>query len=120
AATPVPWPLLAWRHGLGELRRHWRPIAVVGVTNSALPFLCFAYAALSITSGLSAIFNSASPLFGALIARIWFGDRLTPARRWGLAIGFAGVLLTAWESATFKAGGAGAGGAARLRAGGGS
>jgi drug/metabolite transporter (DMT)-like permease len=106
-ASLVLVPLLAWRHGLGELRRHWRPIAIVGVTNSALPFLCFTFAALSITSGLSAIFNSASPLFGALIARAWFGERLTPARRWGLVIGFAGVLLTAWESATFKAGGSG-------------
>jgi drug/metabolite transporter (DMT)-like permease len=106
-ATLVLVPLLAWRHGLGELRRHWRAIAVVGLTNTALPFLCFAYAALSITSGLSAIFNSASPLFGALIARAWFGEGLSPSRRTGLAIGFAGVLLTAWEGASFRSGGSG-------------
>src|SRR5204862_3454941 len=36
-------PLLAMRGGLGELRSHWRPIAVLGVTNSALPFFGFAY-----------------------------------------------------------------------------
>ena len=59
-------PLLAARGDLGALRRHWRPIAVVGLTNSALPFLAFAYAALSIDAGVLAIFNSASPLFAAV------------------------------------------------------
>ena len=46
-------------------------IAVVGLTNSALPFVCFAYAALSINAGVSAIFNSATPLFAAVIAWAW-------------------------------------------------
>jgi len=39
-------PLLAMRSGLGGLRRHWRPIAVVGLTNSALPFLAFSLKAM--------------------------------------------------------------------------
>jgi drug/metabolite transporter (DMT)-like permease len=100
-------PLLQWRGQMGELRRHWRAIAIVGITKSALPFLCFAYAALSVTAGLSAIFNAASPLFGALIAWLWLKDRLTPARMLGLAIGFAGVLWLAWDKASFKPGGSG-------------
>lgn len=100
-------PLLKLRGQVGALRTHWRPIFVVGITNSALPFLCFSFAALSITGGMSAIFNSASPLFGALIARLWLKDRLTPSRVAGLAIGFAGVLGTAWNSASFKSGGSG-------------
>ena len=85
-------PLLALRGELAALHRHWRPIALVGVVNSALPFLCFAYAALSINAGVSAIFNSATPLFAAIVAWLWLGDRLTPLRLLGLAIGFAGVL----------------------------
>jgi drug/metabolite transporter (DMT)-like permease len=97
--------LLAMRGQLGALRRHGPAIFIIGITNSALPFLGFAYAALSITSGMSAIFNSASPLFAALIARLWLGERFTPARATGLAIGFAGVLWTAWDGAGFKAGG---------------
>ena len=106
-AAIVLMPLLAARGGLGALRQHWRPILVVGITNSALPFLLFAYAALSITAGLAAIFNAASPLFGALIAWWWLKDRLTAARVAGLAIGFAGVLWLAGDSAGFKAGGSG-------------
>ena len=100
-------PLLAARGELAALGRHWRPIAVVGLVNSALPFLCFAYAVQSITAGLSAIFNSATPLFVAIIAWLWLGDRLTPLRVAGLAIGFAGVLWLGWDTAEFKPGGSG-------------
>lgn len=100
-------PLLQARGQIGALRRHWLPIFVVGITNSALPFLCFSYAALSITAGLSSIFNAASPLFGAVIAWLWLKDRLTPSRIVGLAIGFTGVLWLAWDKASFKPGGSG-------------
>ena len=100
-------PLLHWRGSFGALRRHWRPIAIVGLTNSALPFVCFSYAALSITAGLASIFNAASPLFGALIAWLWLKDRPTRLRALGLAIGFAGVLGLAWDNAGFRPGGSG-------------
>ena len=106
-AALVLMPLLGMRGQVGELRRHWRPIFVVGLTNSALPFLCFGYAALSINAGLAAIFNAASPLFGALIAWLWLKDRLTPSRVLGLLVGFAGVLWLAWDRASFRAGGSG-------------
>ncbi|HJW10345.1 MAG TPA: DMT family transporter [Albitalea sp.] len=100
-------PLLASRAQLGALRQHWRPIFIVGITNSALPFLCYSYAAVSITAGLLSIFNAASPLFAAVVAWLWLKDRLTPPRMLGLAIGFAGVLWLAWDKASFKPGGSG-------------
>lgn len=97
-------PLLALRGQLGMLRAHWRPVAVVGLTNSALPFLAYSYAALGITAGLSSIFNATSPLWGALIAWLWLKDGLTRSRLLGLAIGFAGVLGLAWDKASFRPG----------------
>lgn len=100
-------PVLALRGQMHVLRQHWAPIFMVGVMNSAIPFLCFSYAALSITAGLSSIFNAATPLFGALIAWLWLKDRLAPSRVVGLAIGFAGVLWLAWDKASFKPGGSG-------------
>lgn len=100
-------PLLLWQRQIGALRAHWRPIFILGITNSALPFLAYSYAALSITAGLSAIFNAASPLFAAVIAALWLKDRLTPARMLGLAIGFGGVVWLAWDKASFKPGGSG-------------
>ena len=98
-------PLLALRGELPALRRHWRPIAIVGVVNSALPFLAFAFAALSLNVGVSAIFNSASPLFAALIAWLWLGDRLGGSRVVGLGIGFAGVLWIVCSRGRVDAGG---------------
>jgi drug/metabolite transporter (DMT)-like permease len=98
-------PMLAARGDLAALKQHWRPIAIVGLVNSALPFLCFAYAALSINAGLSAILNSATPLFAAIVAWLWLGDRMTPLRVLGLAVGFAGVVWVGWDKADFKPGG---------------
>jgi drug/metabolite transporter (DMT)-like permease len=99
--------LVRLRGQTAVLRAHWRTLLVVGITNSAIPFLCFSYAALSITAGLSSIFNAATPLFGAVVAWLWLKDSLTPARIAGLAIGFAGVLWLAWDKASFKPGGSG-------------
>ncbi len=47
--------LLAGRGQLAELRRHWRALAVVGVANSALPFVLYGYAALQLTGVLTGI-----------------------------------------------------------------
>jgi drug/metabolite transporter (DMT)-like permease len=110
-ATLLLLPLLQARGHFSALRRHWRSIMFVGVTNSALPFLCFSYAALSITAGLASIFNAATPLFGALIAWWWLKDKLSAARIFGLCVGFAGVLWLALnnlnQGSDFRAGGSG-------------
>lgn len=90
-------PLLVSRGEAQALLRHWRAIALVGITNSALPFLCFSYAALSLSAGLSSIFNAATPLLGTVFAVLWLKDRLTVTRTLGLAVGFAGVLWLAWD-----------------------
>ena len=95
-------PLL-WLRGLGpQLREHWKPVFVIGILNSGIPFACFAFALLSITTGMSAILNATVPLFGALVAWLWLKDRPTGSRVLGLAIGFAGVALLAWDKASFK------------------
>lgn len=97
-------PLLAWRGGAATLRRHWKPIAVIGLFNSAVPYTLFTIAALAMNVGLSAILNSTAPLWAAAIGALWLGDRLTPSRIAGLVVGFAGVLFLAWDKASFKAG----------------
>jgi drug/metabolite transporter (DMT)-like permease len=97
-------PLLALRGQASALRTHWKPLAVVGIANSALPFTLFTVAALAINAGLSAILNSTAPLWAALFAALWLGERLAPSRIAGLAIGFAGVLFLAWDKASFKPG----------------
>jgi drug/metabolite transporter (DMT)-like permease len=106
-ASAVLLPVLLWRGEAGALRQHWRPILLVGLTNSALPFLCYGVAALAITGGLSAVFNATTPLWGALIAWLWLKDRPGAPKLLGLAIGFAGVLWLAGDKASFQPGAAG-------------
>jgi drug/metabolite transporter (DMT)-like permease len=101
-------PILFHRGEWPALKQNWRAIAVVGIANSALPFLCFAFAALAITGGLSSIFNATTPLMGVLIAWLWLGDKPSGHKVAGLAIGFAGVLWLAWDKASFKADASGA------------
>lgn len=106
-AAAVLVPLMLWR-GLGpQFRRHWKAICLIGMLNSGIPFLLFAFALLSITTGLSAILNATVPLFGALVAWVWLKDRPTGSRVLGLVIGFAGVALLAWDKASFKPGASG-------------
>ncbi|QLQ33237.1 MAG: DMT family transporter [Candidatus Thiothrix singaporensis] len=100
-------PLLWWRGQLGLLWRHAGALLVVGIFNSALPFVLFAWALLSISAGLASILNAVTPIFTALIALLWLGERLNKSQTAGLLIGFAGVLLLAADKADFKPGGSG-------------
>jgi drug/metabolite transporter (DMT)-like permease len=93
--------MLAKGHG-AVFRREWWKVCLVGVLSSALPFMLFSFALLSITTGLSAILNATVPLFGALVAWWWLNDRPTGSRVLGLVIGFAGVAALAWDKASFK------------------
>jgi drug/metabolite transporter (DMT)-like permease len=78
-----------WAH----FRARWRPILIVGVLNSGLPFLLFSFAVLHIPTGISAILNATVPLTGALVAWLWLKDRPGGSRVLGLVIGFVGVTL---------------------------
>ena len=106
-ATAALLPLL-WLRGLApQFRRHWKAICAIGIVNPAIPFACFSFALLSITTGLSAILNATVPLFGALVAWGWLKDRPSGSRMAGLVIGFAGVALLTGEQASFKPGASG-------------
>lgn len=90
-------PLTLWRGGLAPMRRHWKPIAVMGIAFTALPFIGLGYAALSITAGMMAVIQSAAPIFSAIVGRIWLREPISPIRATGLVIGLAGVALLVWD-----------------------
>jgi drug/metabolite transporter (DMT)-like permease len=74
-----------------QFRSNWKHYLVVGTLNSAVPFALFSYAALTLPAGYSAILNSTSPLWGALIGAIVFGEKFSVRKIAGLVIGIAGV-----------------------------
>jgi len=79
-------------------RTKWREFAVIGVVNSALPFVLFCYAEQYISASTGALLNATSPFFAALAAPIWLGEPLTGKRVIGMTLGLAGVVvLVGWH-----------------------
>ena len=74
-------------------RGHWRDYWVVGLFNSALPFLLFAWAAKSLNASTLSILNATAPIWGAIWGALFL--RQLPGWRTGtgLCMGIAGVGL---------------------------
>ena len=86
-------PIFLLRIEFSELTTNWRKLTLLGVLNSAMPFLLLTYATLTITGGFAAILNATAPIWAALIAWIWLSDRLTTSGIVGILVGFAGVFV---------------------------
>lgn len=94
-AAPLLWLYVRFR-GLPVPRapRVWLAFLVMGVLNNVLPFSLIAWGQQHIESGLAAILNATTAVFGVLLASLVFADeRLTPARIAGVTLGFAGVVV---------------------------
>ena len=103
-ATLFLLPLLLARGDWSSFRQYWKPALSIGVLNSGLPFAFFCFALLTINSGLAAVLNATVPMFGALVAWGFFGERPDRSRTLGLVIGFAGVAMLAGRSAGLQSG----------------
>ena len=94
-------PVLARAGKLGELRRFWRPLLVLGIINSALPFSLLAFASVYLPAGLTSVLNATTPLFGIVVAFFWLKESISLARGAGFIMGFSGVvILIGWENGT--------------------
>lgn len=98
-ATLVFLPFLVSQSARAMLKAYRRPMAVLGLINTGVPFILFNYASLHLQSGVLAILNATAPMFGALIAMLWLNDRLSPSGFVGLVCGFLGVVLISFEKA---------------------
>lgn len=96
--------LLFLRGDRGALRTHAAPLTVVGVMNSALPFVLFTYATLYVTGGFAAILNATTPMWSALVGWVWLRDRIRPLQWLGLAIGVIGVVALLWGKLDLRPG----------------
>lgn len=93
-------PLVYWRGHGAVLKQHWGKILFLGTINSGLPFALYAFALLSISTGLTSLINATVPLFGALIAWMWLKDRPHGLKILGLLLGFVGVAMLAMGKAS--------------------
>jgi drug/metabolite transporter (DMT)-like permease len=74
--------------------RIWVFMAILGITNTALPFVLISWGEKTIDSGVASILNSTVPLFTLLVAHLFLhDDRITLPKVLGLLTGFAGVIV---------------------------
>lgn len=102
-AAAVLMVVLACRGELPELNKNRTRLIFVGLFNSAIPFSLFAYATLTLPAGYASVLNATSPLFGAVVARIWLHEPMPAWKTIGLIVGFAGVLLLVSEKLSLSA-----------------
>ncbi|WP_158963803.1 DMT family transporter [Chachezhania sediminis] len=87
--------VLATRQPVPKDPRVWGAFLVMGIINNALPFSLQAWAQVHIESGLAAILNASTAIFGVLVAALVFADeKLTARRTVGVVLGFLGVATT--------------------------
>ncbi len=84
-----------WRARKQLTAAHWRRLALIGVLNSAIPFSLFAWGAERAPAGIGAIANSMTVLFTALIAFVFYRERIDLRRGMALIAGFVGVVILA-------------------------
>lgn len=86
-------PLVFIAKKQGEFNGYKIKIFIVGIFNTAIPFVLFGYATLTLSGGLTSVLNATTPMFGAIVAYLWFRDKMSISASFGLLIGFVGVYL---------------------------
>lgn len=69
----------------------WAHFVLLGTLNSALPFALIVWGQREVSSGLAAILNATTPLFGVLVAHVASDERAMANRLVGVLIGIVGV-----------------------------
>src|SRR5690349_18110707 len=93
--------LRLWMRSLGEApaRMGEAPYWVLGLFNNVIPFALELWALTRISSGLAAILNATSPLWGAVLAHVFTRDeRLAAGKVLGVLIGVAGVAVISGQA----------------------
>lgn len=100
-------PVFMRREARDTLRTHWWQLLVSGVVGTALAFVLLSWATLTLSAGFTSLMNSSVPIFSAIIAASWLGERLRTAQILGLALGVLGVMVLVWGKLNFDQSGRG-------------
>ena len=76
-----------------HFKQHWKSFLILGAISTALPAVFYAYAAMHIPAGYSAIMNATSPLWGAVMAAMFLGESFTLRKMAGMLVGVLGVAM---------------------------
>lgn len=88
---------------LPKCPRIWGAFLGMGLLNNVIPFSLMAWGQLHIETGLTAILNATTAIFGVIAAALFFADeRLTPRKAIGVSLGFLGVATAIGLSALLQ------------------
>ncbi len=81
-----------WKKKL-DIKSDWKHFVILGLFNTAVPFLLFAWAAKSLPASLMSVLNATTPIWGAIFGAIWLHNALSLKTLAGLALGITGVAV---------------------------
>ena len=74
--------------------KNWKPYALIGLCNIAIPFTLIAIGTAKINSYLAAMLMSTTPMSGSILAHFFTKDeKITLLKSIGILIGFLGILF---------------------------
>jgi drug/metabolite transporter (DMT)-like permease len=89
-----------WREKARFTRKSIVRLAGIGLINSAIPFVLFAWGAERAPAGIGAITNALTVMFAALVAFLFYGEPIGRWRLIGLVSGFIGVVVLGSDRAS--------------------
>ncbi|MGD8192256.1 DMT family transporter [Brevibacillus ginsengisoli] len=104
-----PWSIAFLRSGFGVLtiltimffmkqnfhfkRIPWKPMLIVGLFNTAIPWSLIAFSETRVTSSMASVLNATTPLWTMIIGVLFFSVKANRNQWLGMITGFAGILV---------------------------
>ncbi|MBR9921007.1 MAG: EamA family transporter [Bacteroidetes bacterium] len=85
--------------------KKWKYLLVVGLAGSGLPAIFFAFAQKELSSSLTGVLSSMTPLFTLVIGLLFFGLTFKVRQISGILLGLAGTLVLVWFGGSREASG---------------
>lgn len=85
-------PIFLWRYSMIDWKK-WKPLAIVGFTGSFIPAFLFAMAQTELSSSVTGVLSSLTPLFTMLIGILFFRMPTVWIKILGVFIGLLGAIL---------------------------
>ena len=82
----------------------WKPYALIGLCNIAIPFTLIAIGTSKINSYLAAMLMSTTPMSGSILAHFFLRDeKITFFKSLGIVVGFSGILFLFFDQLIINA-----------------
>ncbi|SDI41222.1 DMT family transporter [Natribacillus halophilus] len=91
--------LIVWILKIGlPPKRYWKHLIIVGILQTSIVFLLVMYGLEFVDAGQSSILLYSMPVWSSILAVIFLGEKITPAKMTGLIMGILGLLtILGWD-----------------------